>query len=162
MKSHCISALGAIGLALCLGCGGSSAPAETTTPEPVAAAPVEAGTETEMAEATEDQAAEAAPALSATALGPQISAQAVRFNFKPSFKVKKVYLAGSFNSWNPSNDEYLLKDEDGDGIYSITVPLSSGQYQYKFVIDGQWTKDPYAPASKPDGYGAYNGAFDVP
>lgn len=162
MISHRIFALGALGLALCLGCGGASTPAETTTPAPVTAAPADSTAEagTEAAEATEDQAA--APALSATALGPQISADAVRFNFKPSFKVKKIYLAGSFNGWSPSNDEYLLQDEDGDGIYSITVPLSAGQYQYKFVIDGQWTKDPNSPASKPDGYGAYNGAFTVP
>jgi 1,4-alpha-glucan branching enzyme len=54
-----------------------------------------------------------------------------------------------------------MKDDDGDGTYSITVKLTPGSYQYKFVIDGQWTKDPYSPGDAPDGFGGRNGKFDV-
>jgi hypothetical protein len=46
-------------------------------------------------------------------------------------------------------------------MWSITVKLVPGTYQYKFVADGQWTKDPFAPGSAPDGYGGQNGQFDV-
>jgi len=106
--------------------------------------------------------AEQPPALSATKLGPQIGQGMVRFNFKPMGSPGKIYLAGEFNGWNPSNDDYLLKDEDGDGIYSITINLEPGTYQYQFVIDSRWTKDPNAPGSHPDGFGGQNGKFDVP
>jgi Glycogen recognition site of AMP-activated protein kinase len=99
---------------------------------------------------------------SATAPGPQISAQGVRFNYKPSGKPGEIFLAGTMNAWNPANKDYLLKDEDGDGIYSITLQLAPGTYQYKFVIDGTWTKDPYSPAAEGDGFGGQNGKFVVP
>jgi hypothetical protein len=106
----------------------------------------------------------AAPAAdpSATAPGPQINAKGVRFNYKPSGKPSEIFLAGSMNAWGPANKDYLLKDEDGDGIYSITLQLAPGTYQYKFVIDGTWTKDPYSPASEGDGFGGQNGKFTVP
>ena len=74
----------------------------------------------------------------------------------------EIFLAGSMNGWNPANNDYLLKDEDGDGIYSIILQLAPGTYQYKFVIDGTWTKDPYAPMSTDDGFGGMNGKFSIP
>lgn len=109
--------------------------------------------------------AAAAPATadaSATAPGPQISAKGVRFNYKPNGKPSEIFLAGTFNAWNPANKDYLLKDEDGDGVYSITLQLAPGTYQYKFVIDGTWTKDPYSPEATGDGFGGQNGKFAVP
>ncbi|HEY0994293.1 MAG TPA: glycogen-binding domain-containing protein, partial [Kofleriaceae bacterium] len=85
----------------------------------------------------------------------------VVFNYKPDGKPNKLFLAGNFNDWNPANEKYLLKDDDGDGIWSITVKLPPGTYQYKFVIDGNWTKDPNSPSDAPDGFGGRNGKFDV-
>lgn len=148
------------------GCGGSP----TEPQAPVQPAGGEAATpttpegmdgEAAPAEGGETEAAAGEP--SATALGPQITpAGVVRFNFQPQGRVKKIYLAGNFNGWNPSNDDYLLSDEDGDGIYSITINLEPGTYQYKFVIDSRWTKDPNSPGSHPDGFGGQNGKFEVP
>ncbi len=55
-----------------------------------------------------------------------------------------VYLNGSFNGWcgecNP------MSDDDGDGIWTITMPLDDGAYEYKFTVNGwnnqeQWTAD---------------------
>ncbi len=124
-----------------------AAPAAQPVAEPVAGEPV---------------AAPAAADPSATAPGPQISAKGVRFNYKPSGKPSEIFLAGTFNAWNPANKDYLLKDEDGDGVYSITLQLAPGTYQYKFVIDGTWTKDPYSPEATGDGFGGQNGKFAVP
>ncbi|WP_428263290.1 protein kinase domain-containing protein [Haliangium sp.] len=93
-------------------------------------------------------------------LGPQLSEGGVRFNYRPRGQPSKIYLAGTFNGWNP-NEDYLLRDPDGDGIYSVTVPLRRGSYQYKLLVDGAWTKDPNAPDSTPDGFGGMNGLIVV-
>jgi hypothetical protein len=155
-----------------VGCGGSPTEPQAPMQPETGGTPVAtegAGTEGAGAEgATTEGAggegtAGAASEPSATAPGPQITpAGVVRFNFQPQGRVKKIYLAGNFNGWNPSNDDYLLSDEDGDGIYSITINLEPGTYQYKFVIDSRWTKDPHAPGSHPDGFGGQNGKFEVP
>ena len=51
-----------------------------------------------------------------------------------------VYLAGSFNSWDPQG--LRMTDKDGNGLYSVSVTLAPGIYEYKFVINGVWTLDP--------------------
>ena len=52
----------------------------------------------------------------------------------------RVFLAGSFNNWDPAAKE--LTDPNGTGLYSGAVDLAPGTYQYKFVIDGTWCADP--------------------
>ena len=135
-----------------LACGGAqkSAPAAEAAP---AAPPAEAAA----------PAKEAAPAKSAapTTLGPNMTPDGVVFNFKPVLKPDRIYLAGSFNNWNPADPKFVVKDEDGDGIFSITVKLQPGTYQYKFVADGKWIKDPASPDAVGDGFGGQNGKFDV-
>jgi serine/threonine protein kinase len=93
-------------------------------------------------------------------LGPQRTESGVRFNYRPLKKPRRIYLAGSFNGWNPS-DDYLLRDDDGDGTYSVTVRLGRGVHQYKFVIDGDWVQDPHAPGLAPDGFGSSNSRIEV-
>ena len=53
---------------------------------------------------------------------------------------KAVYLAGSFNQWNTTGKK--MTDKKKDGVYSTTVKLEPGTYEYKFVIDGVWCSDP--------------------
>jgi len=93
--------------------------------------------------------------------GPNVTPAGVVFNFKPDGNPSKIFLAGSFNDWNPANPKYLLKNDGPNGMWTITVKLMPGSYQYKFVADGQWIKDPNSPGSAPDGFGAQNGQFDV-
>lgn len=50
-----------------------------------------------------------------------------------------VYIAGTLNSvgqWNPGVDE--LTDPDQDGIYTITLSLQPGSYEFKFVNGAGW------------------------
>ena len=48
-----------------------------------------------------------------------------------------VYLAGSFNCWNPHDSLYEMKKTD-DNDYSLVVPLFDGQkYEYKYTL-GSW------------------------
>ena len=44
-----------------------------------------------------------------------------------------VDVAGTFNNYQGGPD-YLLSDPDNDGIYSTTLPLPSGEFQYKARI----------------------------
>ena len=45
-----------------------------------------------------------------------------------------VYLNGNFNGWcgecNP------MSDDDGDGIWTLTLPFEDGNYEYKFTVNG--------------------------
>ena len=44
-----------------------------------------------------------------------------------------VNVSGTFNSW--SGDANPMTDADGDGIYSTTLSLPVGLYEYKFTLD---------------------------
>ena len=44
-----------------------------------------------------------------------------------------VYLSGTFNNWGGDNNP--LTDDDGDGIWETTVPMSSGNQEFKFQLD---------------------------
>lgn len=52
----------------------------------------------------------------------------------------KVFVAGSFNNWDPTTKEMV--DKKGDGVFTAVLLLVPGDYQYKFVIDGTWCVDP--------------------
>ena len=47
-----------------------------------------------------------------------------------------VNLNGNFNGWCGGCAE--MTDADGDGVYSLIVPLPAGSIEYKFTLDG-WT-----------------------
>ncbi len=133
----------------------------TTAPEPPTTAPAPPTT------ASEPPTTAPAPAPGKrrpTEPGPHQTTYGMVFNFKPDGggTGKKIYLAGNFNGWKPSDPAYQLTDDDGDGTWSLTIKLAAGTYQYKFVLDGTtWIKDPYAPGEAPDGFGGRNGQFVV-
>ncbi|KLO23627.1 isoamylase early set domain-containing protein [Marinitoga sp. 1155] len=82
----------------------------------------------------------------------------VVFEYK-DLTASSVYLAGSFNNWDST--ALQMKKIKG-GIWRITLKLSPGDYQYKFVINGtDWKEDPEAPDYAPDGFGGKNGAFSL-
>lgn len=93
--------------------------------------------------------------------GPVVSADGVKFTFKPESAANKVFLAGSMNGWKPDSPQYALNDLDGDGVWEITVKLDPGSYKYKFVVDGNWTTDKANPKTAPDGYGGKNSVVEV-
>ena len=47
-----------------------------------------------------------------------------------------VTIAGTFNGWN--NGSNPMADDDGDGVYSITVSVGAGAQEYKFLGNGDW------------------------
>lgn len=52
----------------------------------------------------------------------------------------EVFLAGTFNQWDPRRHQ--MKETRDTGKYSITLMLAKGEYEYKFVINGNWVVDP--------------------
>ena len=72
-------------------------------------------------------------------------------------KGKAVYVAGEFNKWNPTAKKMTFKA----GVYSATLKLAAGTYQYKFVIDGTWCADPENVNSVPNDQGTFNSVITV-
>jgi cyclomaltodextrinase len=83
--------------------------------------------------------------------------QFVTFSFKPEENFEKVFLFGSFNSWNRSN----LEMKNNNGTYQIKIPLEPGRYQYKFFAEGNELIDPNNPEKMPNGMGDYNSVLTV-
>ncbi len=68
----------------------------------------------------------------------------VTFNYeadKETIGSDKVYLMGELSDWTNGLE---MTDEDGDGVYSITLPdVKPGRYGYKFKVGAEgWTTDP--------------------
>lgn len=54
---------------------------------------------------------------------------------------QSVAVVGDFSAWQPIN----LFDHDGDGVWTVTVALPPGRYEYAFVVNGRWVgQDPLA------------------
>lgn len=71
---------------------------------------------------------------------------------------KKVFAAGSFNDWQPEKE---LKDKDNTGVYRCQLRLQPGEYQYKFVVDGNWCLDAENPNFIPNNFGSLNSLLIV-
>ena len=76
-----------------------------------------------------------------------------------SDKGHAVYLAGEFNNWNPTAKKMAYKARAG--IYTATIKLGPGSYQYKFVIDGTWCADPENVNAVANDRGTFNSVITV-
>lgn len=70
----------------------------------------------------------------------------------------EVYIAGSFNDWNPRKKK--LKDS-GTGTYVANLLLERGQHEYKFVVNGEWRSDAHCEEWSPNGVGSLNSIISV-
>jgi len=70
-------------------------------------------------------------------------------------QAQRVSVVGTFNGWDP--EAHPLHGPDKNGVWTLRLPLSPGQYRYMFVVDGaRWMADPNAVASQSDGFGGRN------
>jgi len=85
----------------------------------------------------------------------------VKFSLRISdSKAHTVAIAGDFNGWDPQAD--ILKDTEGDGIWTGTLNLEPGKYEYMFVMDGEkWFPDPNALRYVKDGFGNKNAILEI-
>lgn len=100
-----------------------------------------------------DRAMEAAETNVAPATGDEM---VVRFEWAHT-NAKEVYLAGTFNHWSRT----ACPMELGGDVHHVAVPLKTGKYWYKFVVDGDWHYDITRP-SETDVDGNINNIIIIP
>lgn len=71
---------------------------------------------------------------------------------------QSVYVAGSFNSWDPTATSMVSL---GDGRWRKELNLPPGRYEYRLVVDGQWVDDPAAKQTAPNPFGGANSVLEV-
>ncbi len=63
-----------------------------------------------------------------------------------------VSLVGDFNDWSAAANP--MQRMAGNGVWSVTVPLTPGRYRYAFLVNGSiWLSDPSAPPTLDDEFG---------
>ena len=74
---------------------------------------------------------------------------------------RSVAVVGDWNGWDQKQG--TLTDEDGDGVWEISVELPhSGEYRYQFIINGEsWIPDPKAALQVDDGFGGVNSVLGI-
>jgi hypothetical protein len=50
---------------------------------------------------------------------------------------------------------------EGDGRWAAKLILRRGKYEYRFIVDGQWTDDPLSRAYVSNPFGGLNGILVV-
>ena len=73
--------------------------------------------------------------------------QTIYFRLGGYEHAQRVSVAGNFNHWKP--DELMMKNING--VWTLPYTLASGNYQYKFIVDGQWMRDPTNPNTGTEG-----------
>jgi len=68
-------------------------------------------------------------------------------------QAQSVFLSGDFNQWSTSSHP-LRKGKDGE--WKISLTLDPGQYQYRFLVDGEWQNDPRSPECVNNPFGTLN------
>ena len=71
---------------------------------------------------------------------------------------QSVSVAGDFSDWQ--TDRYPLK-KDEKGLWTITIRLAPGRYEYRFVVDGEWLNDPKCDERTPNEFGGENCVLHV-
>jgi len=91
--------------------------------------------------------------------GPEVTADGVQFSlYAPD--IERVHLVGDFNNWSTAADPLYARE--GDGVWTILLPLEPGRYEYKFYIDSErWIPDPGNPERVDDGFGGLNSVITV-
>lgn len=85
------------------------------------------------------------------------SARRVPFEVRAA-GAREVIVTGDFSAWK--EDGIRLKKE-GDGLWTTTLQLEPGEYQYRLRIDGEWRDHEQAVERVPNPYGSTNGVLKV-
>jgi len=90
--------------------------------------------------------------LNASGGEQQIQSPASSFEGKAEFSyfnpdAREVYLTGDFTNWSPT---VIPMQKQSDGTWLAKIDLESGEYEYKYVVDGNWLADPLNPVTRGD------------
>ena len=80
-------------------------------------------------------------------------------------EAKTVRLSGTFNGWDP---EATPLRKQRNGMWTVTIELEPGRYEYKYVVDGRWLReeaceenDRGCPHCVPNAFGSKNCVLSV-
>ncbi|PLX17052.1 MAG: alpha-amlyase [Salinivirgaceae bacterium] len=85
------------------------------------------------------------------------SKKTVIFTYKPQKPYKVIQMKGEFNAWNPLS---TTLEKEGD-VYTTTLTLEPGEYQYLIVADGKEIIDYQNHDSISNGMGGFNSLLKV-
>jgi 1,4-alpha-glucan branching enzyme len=71
---------------------------------------------------------------------------------------EQVYVAGSFNNWNPTVTPLV---KEGRQLWTRELMLPFGRYEYQFVIDDHWKPDRAAKETVFNPFGGLNSVINV-
>ncbi len=84
--------------------------------------------------------------------GPQVTGAGVCF--EADFpRAKTVRVTGSFCDWSAKG---LPLNRREDGTWEYHMALESGQYEYRFIVDGAWLPDPHNTETVANEFGGAN------
>ena len=87
----------------------------------------------------------------------KITRRRVTFSFnRPD--AGNVSLVGEFNNWDP--EKHPMKCDD-NGLWTKTVVVEPGVYEYKFLADENWMIDTENDQSRLNAYGTLNSLITV-
>ncbi len=128
---------------------------EATTPRPAGAR----GTPLVLIEDDKPAPAdEAAQARVARLFGATETSQGVLF-VQPGGPDMKLAVAGDFNDWKPERTP--LKYNPSYGVHEACVKTPAGRIEYRIVVNGRWTPDPYNKHSSTNPFGEENSVLVV-
>jgi len=66
----------------------------------------------------------------------------------------RVFVAGTFNNWNPTATP--LKHNQASGYFRTALRVTPGTHEYKFVVNDVWQADAKCPHWALNGCGSLN------
>ena len=89
---------------------------------------------------------------------PSLEEQEIIFTFLAP-EAHAVHVAGEFNNWSP---DAAPLEKTGSGEWVTRLPLRTGLYEYRFVVDGRWFEDPESAQRVVNPYEGFNSVLTVP
>lgn len=75
---------------------------------------------------------------------------------------RDVRIAGDFNGWVPDRDVVSeTVGDDGRRVWRKVLHLAPGNYEYRYIVDGEWREDPGNPDRVPTPLGPPNSRLVV-
>lgn len=53
---------------------------------------------------------------------------------------ESVSVTGEFTNW--SREGAAMGKDPGDGLWKVVLDIDPGEYEYRFIVDGKWIRDP--------------------
>ena len=74
----------------------------------------------------------------------------------------QVCVAGDFNNWSADATPMNRLDQvEKNGAWEVTIPVETGRYRYRYVVDGAWQHDPHNNYVESNPYGELNSVIEV-